>query len=269
MEADGLWKTFNIPSFVSDQILADALQLKHLKSIEAAGILVDLCEFSEDYITNWMLPLALWISSHCQDSTRSIVGIAAPAGSGKTVFSELLKLCINAAMGSEVCSIMGMDAYHRLNEDLERNGLKSQKGAPITFDAEAFVSDLERIKTQRDLFLPVYDRKLHDPRPNAVHLASQCRVVIVEGLFILYDQPPFDKVSQKLDLSIYLEIDPTECQRRVVERKVLGGRSREDAVAHYQNIDHSNHLLIEKGKHRANLILHLEDGIITQVQMNR
>ena len=43
---------------------------------------------------------------------------------------------------------MPMDGFHMLNEDLVRLGRRNRKGAPDTFDVDAYVAHLERVRRQ-------------------------------------------------------------------------------------------------------------------------
>lgn len=61
--------------------------------------------------------------------------------------------------------------------------LKDIKGLPNTLDVDALLRDLLRLRTagRETVLLPSYDRDLHDPVPDSVSIATDCKVVIVEG----------------------------------------------------------------------------------------
>ena len=69
---------------------------------------------------------------------RFVVGVAGPPAAGKSTFASELK----AALGSRAAEL-GMDAFHFDDAILEARGDRSRKGAPHTFDVEAYRFILE------------------------------------------------------------------------------------------------------------------------------
>jgi len=109
----------------------------------------------------------------------------------------------------------------------------------------------------------VYDRRLHDPVPDALAVKPQHSFVLVEGMLLLHDDERFKCIKEHLDECLFLEVDEESCHKRVVARKVLGGRDRDDAERHYERVDLPNVMRINQTKERASLILHLgPDGEI-------
>lgn len=133
------------------------------------------------------------------------------------------------------------------------------KGQPQTFDVEQFQKDLQRIanETANPIFLPVYDRKLHDPVANALRIDPAHRYVIVEGMLLLHDQLGFEKIQELLDICLFIDVPMETCHKRVVDRKALGGRSRDDAEAHYERVDKPNIIRVLETKHRAHILLYV------------
>ena len=68
-------------------------------------------------------------------SSRTLVGVTGPPGSGKTHVARFL--------GHPV---VAMDGFHLRNEVLDRLGRTQRKGAPDTFDVEAFGQVLGRLR---------------------------------------------------------------------------------------------------------------------------
>jgi len=113
----------------------------------------------------------------------------------------------------------------------------------------------------------VYDRRLHDPVPDALAVKPQHSFVLVEGMLLLHDDERFKCIKEHLDECLFLEVDEESCHKRVVARKVLGGRDRDDAERHYERVDLPNVMRINQTKERASLILHLgPDGEILGVR---
>lgn len=121
------------------------------------------------------------------------MGIVGAAAAGKSTLSQLLCAAGNTLWGTSWAQCISMDAYSFPNSRLSATPavdhlgrpctLKDMKGLPSTLDAEALLRDIRRLcpPTAQTIFLPAYDRDLHDPVPNAVAVAPDCRVVLVEG----------------------------------------------------------------------------------------
>ncbi len=172
---------------------------------------------------------------------------------------------------------------------VERDGaevpLRQFKGDPVSFDVSAFVRDLQRIKDQdgggsgsggggnagrKEIRLPVYDRRLHDPVPDALTIKPQHSFVLVEGLLLLHDELGFEAIRDHLDVCLFLDVDEPECHRRVVARKVAGGRDPDDAERHYARVDLPNVVRINQRSERADLLLQLgPDGEILSARPGR
>jgi pantothenate kinase len=160
---------------------------------------------------------------------------------------------------------------HYVERDGLRVPLRQFKGDPISFDVAAFVRDLQRIKQcQEEISLPVYDRRLHDPVPDALTIKPQHTFVIVEGMLLLHDQLGFEAIKDHLDVCLFLDVDEPECHRRVVARKIAGGRDADDAEQHYVRVDRPNVVRVNERRERADLLLRLgPDGVILDARPGR
>jgi pantothenate kinase len=81
--------------------------------------------------------------------------------------------------------------------------------------------------------------------------------VIVEGMFLLFNENGFDKIQELLDICLFVDVELEECHRRLVDRKTSGGRDRADSEAHYERVDKPNIIRVLQTKHRADLILYV------------
>lgn len=79
------------------------------------------------------------------------------------------------------------NSYLRAEQAIDHQGrpctLKDIKGLPNTLDVDALLRDLLRLRTagREPVLLPSYNRDLHDPVPDSVAIATDCKVVIIEG----------------------------------------------------------------------------------------
>lgn len=196
--------------------------------------------------------LAATIEARRGASTRYLVGIAGPPASGKsTVASELAH-----RLGPHV-AIVAQDGFHLADEVLERRGLRDRKGAPETFDGWGFVAALERVGGRRshEVWLPRFDRTIEDSIAQAVAVAPDDDVVLVEGNYLLADVPPWRSIGDLLDLRVYVELDDAVRVDRLVRRHVEHGRSPAAAVAFAHESDERNARLVAARRDRADLVL--------------
>lgn len=183
---------------------------------------------------------------------RLLVGIAGPPGAGKSTLATAL-----AAGLAPPAVVVPMDGFHLANSELRRLGLTDRKGAPRTFDADGFVHLLRRLRAAgpETVYAPVYSRTLHESIGGAVPVPPDVRVVVVEGNYLLLDEPPWSQVPGLLDLSCYLDA-PDGTRRRALVRRQLS-RGLEPAAAHawVDESDEVNARLIARTRDRADVVL--------------
>lgn len=123
-----------------------------------------------------------------------LVGVSGSAGAGKSTLAQLLCAACNILSGrSHFSQTVSMDGYSFPNAHLSAQPaedhlgrpctLKDVKGHPKTLDCASLLRDLERLRlpNAQPILLPAYSRQLHDPVPECVAVARDCRLVIVEG----------------------------------------------------------------------------------------
>ena len=98
--------------------------------------------------------------------------------------------------------------------------LMMRRGAPFTYDWEAFRRDLLALQDNDGKgSFPVYDRSEHDPVPNALSVTSQNQIILVEGLYLLcFDDPDLEPLAQLYDDRWFVEVSLEETKRRLIQR---------------------------------------------------
>jgi pantothenate kinase len=187
---------------------------------------------------------------------RVVVGLAGPTGAGKSVIAVLFKELARQACLPFAFESVTIDAYHFPNSYLlshfsEGAPLKQVKGRFDTYDVLQLVKDLEAFSTGADVSFPIYSRKLHDPVPNSIHVEAKATLLMVEGLWLLFEKGGWDKVRPLLDFCYFIESDKEKTRQAVLKRHMTGGRSLEDAERHYDNVDGRNSDLVLPTKSRA------------------
>jgi pantothenate kinase len=176
-----------------------------------------------------------------------IVGIVGPPGSGKSTLASELSHCIAAQH-----SVVPMDGFHYPQDTLRAMNRRDRMGAPDTFDAQALAELLELVKDRNGpVAFPEFDRTIEEPKPNSITVIPDDELVIVEGNYLLLDDPHWAPVGKLLDLSIYVDIPDALRHQRLIKRHVDYGKSAEDAAEWVNRVDAPNARFVEAARSRA------------------
>ena len=192
--------------------------------------------------------------------SRVVIGITGPTGAGKSVVAVLLKeLARQAGLAFAVESIT-IDAYHYPNGFLlshfsEGEPLKKVKGRFDTYDVSALAMDLKAFASGEIVSFPTYSRVLHDPVKDGVVVETRDALLIVEGLWLLYDKAGWEGIGPLLDYAIFIDSDKERAKEPVLRRHMTGGRTLEEAEKHYKLVDGRNSDLVLTTRHRANKVI--------------
>ncbi len=178
-----------------------------------------------------------------------IIGVAGGSGSGKsTVTEQIIK-----AVGSKNVAVLLQDNYY-----IDRSHLSSIERNKLNFDhPDAFDWDLMK-KQLDDLYnglpinVPLYDFTTHT-RKNNVQLLLPAKVIIVEGIFSLFDEEIFNKMS----LRIFVDAAPDIRLMRRIKRDIMErGRTIESVLTQYsQFVRPMYRRFVEPTKRRAHIII--------------
>jgi pantothenate kinase len=194
--------------------------------------------------------------------SRVCYGIAGPSGSGKSFLSVLAR-----EVGKQIDPTIdivpiSIDAFHFPNnylESVEKDGvnLKSVKGRYDTYDVGDLLNHLERYKREGSgsIFFPEYSRKIHEPMPNIIKVEERPTILLLEGLWLLYDKAGWSKIEEILDKKFYIDDDAALSRERTLLRHKLGGRTDASAAKHYEESDLKNRELVMATRERADSML--------------
>jgi len=152
-----------------------------------------------------------------QGEARRVVAVAGPPGSGKSTFAERLHAALAGRVAAEV---LPMDGYHYDDIVLNARGHRPRKGAPHTFDVDGFAAMLTRLRADdgRDVAVPVFDRSIEIARAGARIVPAATRLVIVEGNYLLLDDPDWARLRPLFDATVFLRVPEDELTRRLEAR---------------------------------------------------
>ena len=190
---------------------------------------------------------------------RILVGIAGGPGSGKSTITKILVDNLNADTPGTATSVP-MDGFHMRHETLTDLGIANAKGVPHTFEAElflTFLSDLKQATT--DIRGPAYSRQIEDVVDDVILIAGTAQILVVEGNYLLHDDPPWRAIADLLEFSVFINIPRERARTRLLKRHAEHGLfTKERNIVHVDNVDLANYDLAARSKNRADLIIHLD-----------
>jgi pantothenate kinase len=198
-------------------------------------------------------------------SRRAVVGITGAPGAGKTTLAEQLVTALAPAPPAGLPAYgwvvhVPMDGFHLADVELDRLQRRDRKGAPDTFDALGYAALLRRLREDVDemIYAPGFERTLEQPIAGMIGVPRAARLVVTEGNYLLMDTDGWAGVRAMLDEVWYVDLDPAERLRRLVDRHLRFGKDEQSAVAWATGTDERNAAVIAATKGAADLIVPAE-----------
>lgn len=199
-----------------------------------------------------MLLLESWLEG--LGPGRQVVLLAGPPGSGKSTLAAQLQ---HLAEGKGISlQALGMDGFHLPRKDLTQEQLQ-RRGAPDTFDLPGLDRALQRAAGGDTFWWPAYDRRIHDPVAEGTLVTGE--VLLVEGNWLLLDEPGWRDLSRWAARTVFLAGREADLRQGLIARKVLGGSSPREARAHFDRCDGPN-IRLCLAKHLPPQVTWLSDG---------
>jgi pantothenate kinase len=188
-------------------------------------------------------------------SGRALLGLCGPPGSGKSSLAARLV----GALG-ESAVVVPMDGFHLHDDELARLGRNERKGAPDTFDALGYTAMLARLRgeTGETVYAPEFDRDRELSVAGAIAIRPECRLVVTEGNYLLYDGLGWSGVRPLLDEVWFVEQDEASRVERLVQRHVAHGKPPDEARRWTLTSDQANAELVARTRAAADLVVRID-----------
>lgn len=206
--------------------------------------------------------IASWL--HCWASEkggRTLVALAGLPGAGKSTVAARIARDFNARPGAGTMVALGMDGFHLTKAELRRRRGEAgmtRRGAPWTFDPGALLERLRRLRANDGTVTwPDFAHDIGDPIPDAQRVSAETRVVLVEGLYLLLDEPVWREVGAAFDLRWYLDVPAATARERLIRRHMQAWNlDRVAATSRVAVNDGRNAAIVSATRARADALLH-------------
>ena len=178
-----------------------------------------------------------------------VIGVAGGSGSGKsTVTREVL-----ASIGPDMAAVVMQDDYYLDQTAMSpEDRRKTNYDRPDAFDWPLMMQHVQALSRGQAIEMPEYDFYLHN-RSSKTITVTPAPVIVVEGLFALYDEALRGMMSLKIYVDTASDVRfIRRLQRDISER----GRSTESVITQYmETVRPMYKQFIEPTKRNADVIL--------------
>ncbi|KAK6459541.1 uridine kinase [Scheffersomyces xylosifermentans] len=181
----------------------------------ASSIHLDVETPKSSYIPPWTEPY--------------IIGVAGNSGSGKTSISQKIIQELNQPW----TILLSFDNfYNPLNEEERKQAFNNNFDfdTPESLDLDLLVETVKSLKSGEKTQIPVYSFQHHNRTSKSTTIYG-ANVIIIEGIYALYDQ----RLLDLMDLKIYVDTDLDICLSRRLTRDILyRGRDLAGAIKQWE-----------------------------------
>ena len=150
----------------------------------------------------------------------SLIGITGGSGSGKSTVVRK----ITEAYSDSIC--IAQDNYYKSATFVNNDNITSYNfDRPEALDLDLMYENLVDLKNGKSVDIPQYDFVHHARKKETMHIEPK-RVIIVDGLMVLYDE----RIRNLLDLKLYVD---TPADIRFVRRLQRDIKERGRGLARY------------------------------------
>lgn len=183
----------------------------------------------------------------------TIIAIAGPSASGKTLFAQTIHDELINELGEDGISIIYEDAYYRDQSHLtmaERE--QTNYDHPDAFEHDLLAEHLSQLTENKTIHSPVYCYKTHT-RTSETREFSPTRIILVEGILLLANKA----LRERFDIKVYMDTPLDICLVRRIQRDLVErNRSVESVTNQYLNtVRPMYYQFIEPSKAWADIVI--------------
>ncbi|GJM62029.1 uridine kinase [Persicobacter diffluens] len=156
-----------------------------------------------------------------------VIGITGGSASGKTTFLNNL---MSAFSAEEVC-LISQDNYYLPKEEqpVDDEGVQNFD-LPESVNLQAYAKDIEKLKGGRTVQLKEYTFNNPNITPRLLNFES-APIIIVEGLFVFYDQ----NLSDLIDIRVFIDAqEHIKLKRRIIRDSEERNEGLEEVLYRYE-----------------------------------
>lgn len=246
------------------------LTLEEIKNLSSINDRLDLDEVVEIYLPLSRL-LSLYVAatqglfkatarflSAGDGKVPYIIGVAGSVAVGKSTAARVLEKLLARWPNTPKVSLVTTDGFLLPNAELRRMGLMERKGFPESYDGQALLNFLARVKAgEAQVKAPLYSHLVYDVIPGEEVVIDRPDILIVEGLNVLQSARPGKEakaipfVSDFFDFSIYMDADENMLRQWYVDRfmtlRQTAFRKPESFFRRYADLDEEEALATANG----------------------
>lgn len=188
---------------------------------------------------------------------RRILALAGPPAAGKSTLAARLVAGLDARFGPGTAARVPLDGFHLSNPQLKRLGLLHRKGSIDSFDVHGYLALLRRLlaETGRDVYVPDYDRRLHEPIAARHLVPAGVRLIVTEGNYLAGPAEGWREVAGLAAELWYVDAPDAERLHRLVRRHSAGGRDATAARTRALSNDVPNGELVKSDRDRCTRVV--------------
>lgn len=179
-----------------------------------------------------------------------LIGVAGGTGSGKT---SMARNIVKDFDPKEVVIIEQDSYYHDLSHiPLEIRG-HHNFDHPDAYDFVRLKEDMHKLLDGVEVDIPVYDYKTHTRSQTQVQHVGGHKIIVLEGIMVLYD----NELRDMMDIKIYIETAPDIRFIRRLKRDIYQrGRTVDSVINQYlETVRPMHEQFIEPTKKYADIII--------------
>ncbi|RCK65710.1 hypothetical protein Cantr_01188 [Candida viswanathii] len=190
---------------------------------------------------------------------RYLISLAGAPGSGKTTFADTISQELS---GFAKVIVLPQDGFHLYRSELlampDPEEAFRRRGAPFTFNAEAFVELVSNLSDRSTAIkAPSFDHKLKDPIEDDIVIEPEIDIVILEGNYVSLKDEHWNKIGGFVDDTWFIQTPEDLLRERLIKRHLEAGiaSNEQEAIERAEGSDMDNGRYIIANSNPTNVVI--------------